>query len=91
VNNIDLASVILNHKVLVESNQKYGFVKNWEIEDRDKDGFPELMVKFNRVAVQATVQPGENVTISITGEVLKDEIPVPFQGTNSIKVISTGK
>lgn len=49
------------------------------------------MVKFDRAALQATVQPADKVTISVTGEVLEDEIPVPFHGTDIIKVISPGK
>jgi hypothetical protein len=91
VNNINLGAVVLNNVVPAENNPKYGFVKNPEIKDRDNDGLPELMVKFDRAAMQATVQPADKVIISVTGEVLKDEIPVPFQGTDTIKVISPGK
>ncbi|MBN2463425.1 MAG: hypothetical protein JXB43_07480 [Dehalococcoidia bacterium] len=91
VNNIDLSTVLLDEKVSAEGNPKYGFVKNPEITDKDEDGLPELMVKFDRAAVHAVVQPSDNVTISVLGEVLKDQIPTPFHGTDTIQVISHGK
>jgi hypothetical protein len=91
VNNIDLSTVFLNETIPAESNLKYGFVKNPEISDIDKDGLPELLIKFNRAAVQETVQPADTATISVTGEVLKNEIPVPFQGIATVRVISPGK
>ena len=49
------------------------------------------MVKFDRAEVQATVQPADKVAISVLGEVTKGEVPVPFKGTDIIKVISPGK
>ena len=91
VNNIDLGTVMLNHAVPAESDTKYGFVKNPEIRDADEDGLPELMVKFDGAAVQATVQPADSVTISVLGEVNKDEVPIPFKGIDNIEVISPGK
>ncbi len=66
-------------------------MKNPEITDRDINGLPELTVKFDRAAVQGTVQPGDKVTISATGEVIKNQIPVPFKGIATIRVISPGK
>lgn len=91
VKNIKLNRIVLNKVIPVEHNPKYGFVRNPEIKDRDKDGLPELMVKFDRAAVQAIVQPADKVNISVSGEVIKDGIPIPFQGIDSIRVISPGK
>jgi len=91
VNSIDLSTVMLNYAVPAESDTKYGFVKNPEVRDADKDGQPELMVKFDRAAAQATVQLADSVIISVLGEVNKNGVPVPFKGTDTIKVISPGK
>lgn len=38
-----------------------------EIGDHDGDGIPDLMVKFDRSAVQALLEPGEEVNLTITG------------------------
>ena len=51
--------------------------------DYDNDGIPDLMVKFNRQAVQGILEPGDNVEITVTGELI-DEIP--FEGKDYIKV-----
>jgi hypothetical protein len=87
VNNINLNTVLLNKAVYAENNPKYGFVKNPEITDRDKDGLPELMVKFDKAALQAKIQSGDSVTVPLTGNVIKDGIPIPFQGTDIVDVI----
>jgi hypothetical protein len=57
------------------------------ITDLDGNGVPERMVKFDRSAVQAVVQPPEAV-VTVTG-LLVDGI-TPFEGTATIKVIGKG-
>ncbi len=63
-----------------QRNPKYGFVRNPEIKDRD--GYPELMVKFDRSEVQNMVTIG-NVTLTITGEIEG----LRFEGSDTIRVI----
>jgi N-acetylmuramoyl-L-alanine amidase len=74
---IDLSSVILNGTVAA---------KEWPaaIGDYDKDGIPDLMVKFDRAAVQAAVQVGESVAITVTGQVAG----IGFEGSDIIRVIN---
>ena len=52
VSKINISSVYLNGIVQAENNPKYGFVRNPEIKDRDGDGYPELVVKFDRQEVK---------------------------------------
>lgn len=67
------------------SDQKYGFVKNPELKDRDESGLPELMVKFPLSEVQTILQEGTN-TLTITGK----DIAVLFEGWDTIRAISPG-
>ena len=55
--------------------------------DSDRDGLKELMVKFNRNAVQALMTPG-NFPLTITGS-LNDG--TPFSGTATVRVINPGR
>ncbi len=86
VENINISSVELNDAVPAEADLKYGFVKDPEIKDRDGDGLPELMVKFDRAAVQALVRPGDNVVLTVTG----NWHAVMFKGSDGIRVINPG-
>ncbi|MEW6222692.1 MAG: hypothetical protein AB1476_05240, partial [Candidatus Hadarchaeota archaeon] len=79
---IDTNSVKLNGAVSVESSTSYGFVKDQQLVDRDADGLPELMVKFDRSAVQKLLQPG-NVKLTIGGNFVD---LLPFEGSGTIKV-----
>ncbi|MEW6222914.1 MAG: hypothetical protein AB1476_06410 [Candidatus Hadarchaeota archaeon] len=79
---IDISSVKLNGTVSAVADLKYGFVKDPQIRDSDGDGLPELMVKFDRAAVQALLAPG-NVTLTVTGEVGS----AVFEGSDTIRVI----
>jgi len=74
---VDVSSIRLNGvvPVAVKHGEKAGF--HAHIEDDD-----ELMVKFDREAVQALVGVGE-VTLTITGKVGG----VPFEGSDTIRVI----
>jgi len=50
VSDINISTVFLENVIPAESDPKYGFVKDPEIKDRDDNGIPELMVKFDRWA-----------------------------------------
>ncbi|WP_276299452.1 transglutaminase domain-containing protein [Halorussus lipolyticus] len=66
------------------TDEKYGFVKNPPIEDRDGDGFPELAVKFPREEVAGTLSSGErSAELVVSGEV-GDLI---FEGSDSVRVV----
>jgi hypothetical protein len=61
---------------------------NWEnVSDFDDDGVTERMVKFDRSAVQALVQPGE-ATVTVQGKMFGGR---PFEGAAVIRVIDNGK
>jgi len=57
--------------------------KPTKVGDHDNDGVPDLMVKFNRAAVQNTLTVGEEVKVTITGEVAG----IAFEGSDTIRVI----
>jgi hypothetical protein len=76
VNDIDVSSILLNGLVPAELHPA-------EVGDYDGDGFPDLMVKFDRQAVQGILSPGSQ-TITITGTVSG----ATFEGTDTIEVIS---
>lgn len=59
---------------------------NENIVDHDGDGVMEWMVKFDRAAVQAIVQPPQT-TVTVTG-MLTDG--TPFEGTATINVVEKG-
>jgi len=77
VSMIDLASLMLNDQVQAEA-------KPIEIGDCDSDGIPDLMVKFNRAAVQVILQVGDKVEITISGKLIDGR---QFEGKDTIKVI----
>ena len=54
-----------------------------EIGDYDNDGLPDLMVKFSRAAVKSLLTPGNQVEVTITGEVAG----IAFKGSDTIRVI----
>ncbi|MDD5700701.1 MAG: HYR domain-containing protein [Dehalococcoidales bacterium] len=58
-----------------------------KIGDYDEDGIPDLKVKFNCNAVKEILEVGDNVEITITGEVEG----VAFSGNDYVKVISEKK
>ena len=73
---IDISSIKLNSTVPA-------LAKPTAIGDYDQDGIPDLMVKFDRNAVQAIVAVGDRVKITITGKVAG----VDFEGSDVIRVI----
>jgi len=74
---INLTSVMLNGQVQVEA-------KPIDIGDYDGDGIPDLMVKFSRVTVQAILQFGDQVEITISGKLIDGRL---FEGKDAIRVI----
>lgn len=80
VSDIDVGTVQLNG--LIQSEQK-----PTEIGDHDGDGNPDLMVKFDRAAVKAILEPGEKVIITISGELPND---IVFEGEDEIRVLDFG-
>ncbi len=54
-----------------------------------RDGIPYLMVKFNRSAVIAILEPGEEIEIAVSGESWdsNDDFLYQFEGTNDIEVL----
>jgi hypothetical protein len=81
VDDIDVSTIKLNGQVPAESHPT-------GVGDCDNDGVTDLMVKFDRAAVQKILQAGDEVEITVTGE-LKDE--TPFEGSDTIRVIDKGE
>jgi hypothetical protein len=73
---IDVASIRLNGTVPVDAAAPTA------LGDHDGDGVPDLMVKFDRVAVESTVSEGERVPVTVTGTLAGRS----FSGTDSIRV-----
>ncbi len=80
MDDIDISTLLLNGQVPAEPNPK-------GIGDYDNDGIPDLMVKFDRSAVQQILQVGDDVEITVAGE-LNDG--TPFEGSDTIRVIDKG-
>ena len=76
ISQIDIFSIRLNGTVPA-------LTKPTKVGDHDNDGVPDLMVKFNRAAVQNTLTVGEEVKVTITGEVAG----IAFEGSDTIRVI----
>lgn len=60
---IDPSSLRLNGSVGIDPEAPTA------IEDSDENGFPELMVKFERTSVEAILTPGDSVPVTITGQI----------------------
>jgi len=82
VSKINISTIFLNGIIRAETNPKYKFVKNPEISDRDGDGLPELMVKFNRAEVLKILRGG-SVVLTVMGEVNGQ----PFIGNDTVRVV----
>ncbi|NIO37116.1 hypothetical protein GTO27_05370, partial [Candidatus Bathyarchaeota archaeon] len=77
VDNIDVSTVRLNDEVQAKSHPT-------KIGDYDKDGIPDLMVKFDRTdVVRSILRKGEN-TVVVTGLFTGKS----FQGSETINVFS---
>jgi predicted NUDIX family NTP pyrophosphohydrolase len=73
---IDIASIRLNGTVPVDPAAPTA------LGDHDANGVPDLMVKFNRVAVELSVSEGNSVPVTVTGTVDGRS----FIGTDYIRV-----
>ncbi len=80
VEDIDISTIKLNEQVPAES-------RPMGIGDCDDDGIAELMVKFDRSAVQGILEAGNEVEITVSGE-LEDDMK--FEGSDTIRVIDKG-
>ena len=78
VSMINITSVSLNGQILAET-------RPIEIGDYDGDGIPDLMVKFDRIAVRSILEVGEEVEITISGALIDGRL---FEGKDVIRVIS---
>ena len=76
VNNIIISSVLFEGTIPVEPWP-------YSIGDYDKDGIPDLMVKFNRSSVINILPNGDNVIVHVTGMVGT----TTFEGVDIIRVI----
>jgi PKD repeat protein len=88
---IDINTVLFNDQIPAENDPKYDFVTDPEIKDRNDNGLPELMVKFDRSQVQSILSPGEEVTITVTGGVFHIYGLADFEGGDVIRVIDKKK
>jgi hypothetical protein len=77
VSQIDTASIRLNDTVPA-------LTKPTQMGDYDKDGIPDLMVKFSRAAVKSLLTPANQVEVTIMGEVAG----IAFEGSDTIRVIN---
>ena len=77
---IDVAAVLLNGVVPAET-------KPTGVGDYDSDGIADLMVKFDRSAVEEILGPNDEVEITVTGEVARTLFGIPFEGSDTIRVI----
>ena len=81
VENIDVSTI----RLIIDNENVPAEAWPTDIGDHDSDGIADLMVKFNRSAVQALAEVGE-VEMMIIGEVAG----VPFEGSDIIRVIDLG-
>ncbi|MEW6417895.1 MAG: hypothetical protein AB1480_07215, partial [Nitrospirota bacterium] len=76
VHDIIVSSILLEGTVPAEQ-------RPYCIGDHDKDGIPDLMVKFNRNSVINILPEGDNVLVHVTGTVGI----ITFEGVDTIRVI----
>jgi len=74
---IILESIKLNNQIQSE-------IKPTKIGDYDNNGISDLMIKFDRLAIQDILPTGKKVKITIAGKLIDDK---PFEGIDFIKVI----
>ncbi len=81
VGDIDVGTVMLNGIVPAEARPT-------EVGDYDEDSIPDLMVKFDRASVGEILEPGDEVEITVTGDLTDG---ASFSGTDTIRVIDKEK
>jgi len=59
-----------------------------DVGDYDSDGVSDLMVKFDRSDVQDVLEPGNEVEVTVSGQLTDG---TSFEGTDTIRVIAKGK
>ena len=74
---IDVSSIRLNGTVAVDPTAPVA------LGDHDADGIPDLMVKFDRAAVERTLSEGGNVAVVVTGTIGS----ASFSGSDNVRVI----
>lgn len=80
---VSISSVKLNGLVEAADDDRFGFVSDPELEDRDGDGLPELMVKFRGNATRSILKPGRK-KLTVTGKTVQNQI---FSGSDRVRVI----
>jgi hypothetical protein len=74
---ITVSTILLNNSIGSELNPT-------AIGDFNGDGIPELMVKFSRSAVQAILEAGDSVAITVSGSFANGQ---RFTGNDAIRII----
>ncbi|MCJ7794722.1 MAG: hypothetical protein MUP10_02645, partial [Methanoregulaceae archaeon] len=54
--------------------------------DSNRNGIPDMMVKFNRQAVIGIVEPSDAIKLTVSGKVAGDT----FEGSDTIRVTDPG-
>jgi len=80
VSDINISTVKLNDEVPAESH-------SINIGDYDKDGIPDLMVKFDRMSVVKSIFRRGESTLTITGIISGPFFWKSFEGSDTIKVL----
>lgn len=78
---IDVNTVLLNGQVPAELHPA-------AVGDGDEDGIPDLMVKFDRAAVQEIMEVGDEVILTVTGRLTNG---ISFEDSAMIRVIDPGQ
>ncbi len=86
VRDINASTVLLNNAIRPILDEKYGFVTSEDsyITDHDEDGELERMLKFWRSEVEEMLDPSNNVSLTITGNLFDG---VRFEGTDTIRTL----
>jgi len=81
VEETDISTVMLNGIVPALAHPT-------DVGDYDSDGVPNLMVKFDRSHVQNVLEPGNEVEVTVSGQLTDG---TTFEGTDTIRVIEKEK